>query len=371
MQEIAYILLVKKMSVYKITELKKILPSFIIALSGCVLVLCFPQKTADAVRTGIGFCMNILVPSLFPFMIISAFVSNSGLGYALGKALNKPAKLLFGLNGAGCIALLLGIIGGYPVGGATVGIMYDKGYMNEKQAEKAAYMCVCSGPGFLINFVGASLYSSAETGFLLYLSAVSAVIATGITVNLTIKSKDDTVQKTVPPKQREDIALSITRSVAQATKSTVDMCSAVILFCILANLGTSLISNYTVQKGFIILTEVTNACNILCGKESLVLIAFAVGFGGISVHFQIFRALGNVKINRLLFFVFRIIQGILTALFTKITLWFFPQTVQVFSSTQNSTAVMTSSSFFGSLMLIITAVCFLYSLKFNKNKIGG
>lgn len=88
-----------------------------------------------------------------------------------------------------------------------------------------------------------------------------------------------------------------------------------------------------------------------------------MGFGGLCVHFQIFAALGKLKINRLLFFFIRILQGLITALLTHFGLRLFVRKTAVFS-----TAAVDSSGFFGGsalsgAALLTVAVCFLFTLR--------
>ncbi len=367
MQVSAYILLVRELAVFKITDGKKIILPLFLAVLGAGALLIFPEEAAEGVRDGIGFCLNVLVPSLFPFMIISAFVSNSGLAAKCAALPDKPFEFLFGLRSSGCIPLLLAVIGGFPVGACAVSSLYKSGAISRSEAQRAAYFCICSGPGFLINFVGNSLYSNANTGIILYAASVIGVIATGIMVKLLVRNGDnDCRAESKTEKQTNDLSGAVIMSVSDASRSCLDMCAMVVLFTVIARFGTEIIHNDEILKCFLVLTEVTNACNRLCGTESIAFIAFAVGFGGISVHFQAYRALGGIKVKIWLYSLLRIFQGLITSAFTIILLWFFPQTQQVFSTVKSTAAEFTGTSVLGSAALILTAVCFLYTANFSK-----
>ncbi len=360
------------MRIYKITEIKKMLPSLLFAITASVLVLVFPKSTINGAIKGINFCLNVLVPSLFPFMVISSFIVSSGIYKLLSKPLNVITKVLFNLPGKCGTTILLSLIGGYPVGARGIESLYSKGVISNKQAEKMAYFCVCSGPGFLITFVGSTLYGNSQVGLIILISAVLSVIACGVITRFfgnSDKSVDN--NSNLEFNATLDFSYSLIKSVKDATKATVDMCAMVVLFNVLINFLEIAIQNESIKNLSYILFEVTTACNTLAGNVSLTIIAFAVGFGGLCVHFQVFQGLNGIKINKVIFFFFRIIQGVLTALFTKTILYFFPITEQVFYNTQNKTVAFSSSSYLGSLMLLITAVCFLYSLKTLNNNTGG
>ena len=91
-----------------------------------------------------------------------------------------------------------------------------------------------------------------------------------------------------------------------------------------------------------------------------------MGFGGICVHFQIFAALGEVKVSKVLFFFFRILQGLLTALFAHIMMSLSPAPIQVFSTKAQAEGTVFGGSLLSGAMLVATAVCFLISVKQRK-----
>lgn len=356
------------MRIYKTTEIKKLMLPLIFAVAFSSMVLIFPKEAISGAKDGLQFCGNVLVPSLFPFMIISSFAVNSGICNLLEKPLDKITKMVFRLPGSCGTTIFLSLFGGFPIGARGISALYREKVINHQQAEQMAYFCVCSGPGFLITFVGSYLYDNIKTGMILLISAVLAVIAVGVITG--VFSKHKSYENCIENKKiiTENFSLSLTKSVSDASKGIIEMCAMVILFNVLIAFGKIIISDGNILKLFYILTEVTTACNELAGNTSAVIIAFAIGFGGLCVHFQIFQALGEIKINKLKFFLFRIMQGILTALFAKIGFYFFPVTQQVFSNTQNTTAVISSSTYIGSIALILTAVCFLYSMKsYDKN----
>lgn len=372
MQKTAYILLVRLMRIFKITEIKRVLPYLLFSVITCGLVLSFPKCSANGVTKGIEFCLNILVPSLFPFMVLSSFMVTSGFYKFLAKPLGFITKTLFGLPAQCSTAVLLSIIGGYPVGARSVGNLYNNGVISRKQAEKMAYFCVSSGPGFLITFVGSTLYCNIQVGVILFVSSIISVFICGIIARFSIKTNVQVVNNSnIENTININFSSSLIKSVASGTKATIDMCSMVIVFNVLISFIDLLINNEYIKNLSYILFEVTTACNNLAGNTSISVVAFALGFGGLCVHFQIFQGIKSINISKRLFFLFRILQGIITALSTKVLLYFFPITQQVFNNMQNKTVVFSSSNCFGSLMLLITAVCFLYSIKLSNNKIGG
>ena len=52
-----------------------------------VLVLVFPQQTAQGIDEGIELCLKRIIPSIFPMMLVSVLVVESGYAQKLGKLL--------------------------------------------------------------------------------------------------------------------------------------------------------------------------------------------------------------------------------------------------------------------------------------------
>ncbi len=317
----------------------------------------FSKEISDGIFKGMCFCAEILAPSIFPFMIIAAVTANSSLSFS-GKAINNISNRVFGLSAKSLFAVILGISGGYPVGAVGINSLYKKGVISGKEAAKASYIAVGAGPGFLITFVGIRLLNSAEIGAVLFTAQIISVIILGIINRIVFGKENFNSDKEI---NISDKAGNIfIKSVRSAVYSLIEMCAVVCVF----SAAVSITEARLFYNDFIsVLLEVTTACYKLSESSNVILIAFAAGFGGLSVHFQIFGALGDIKINKLLFFLYRIIQGITTAFITYLFIKLFNITVPVFSSVKGNFTLGLSGSALGSCLLILTGICFLYSLK--------
>ena len=84
-----------------------------------ILLLRQAETAAQAARDGVQLCLTSVIPALFPFFAVSSLLVALGAAEAAGRALAHPFGRLFCCGGAGCAALLLGLVGGYPVGART------------------------------------------------------------------------------------------------------------------------------------------------------------------------------------------------------------------------------------------------------------
>ena len=101
-----------------------------------LLVLCRPNDTAEAVRTALSLCAKTVIPSLFPFMVISELIASLGIARWAGKIFSKPFHALFGINGSGASALILGILCGFPIGAKCAVSLYGSGQLSKEQTER-------------------------------------------------------------------------------------------------------------------------------------------------------------------------------------------------------------------------------------------
>ncbi|QNK41638.1 hypothetical protein [Caproicibacter fermentans] len=70
------------------------------ALTAACALLIFPVQAAQGAKNGIGYCLEVLVPSLYPFMVLSVFIVKSGLSRKISGIFEGPTQKLFRLPGS-------------------------------------------------------------------------------------------------------------------------------------------------------------------------------------------------------------------------------------------------------------------------------
>lgn len=363
----SYILSVISMYLSKALSKPLIIIKTALIAAVCGAVLFFSKECSSGIREGIELCMSVLVPSLFPFMVVSSLIVKSGTAIIIGKRLERFTKAVFGLPGCMAPVILLSMIGGYPVGAKGINELVKIGAVSKHQGKQAALFAVCAGPGFLISFVGASILGNMLFGTIILCSQCLSVIITGILSRLFFIGRDNSDNPEVYESSASPPGSALIEAVSDGTKSMLMICSFVLIFSSIIGVIDVYTKNEIIKSLLLSVLEVSTAVSKLGKTMPVELVAFVVGFGGICVHLQIFSVLCDTDISKGLFFIFRIFQGILTSLFTHIYLRFFPISIEVFSTSQVS-----SSSFFGGTVisafaLITVAICFLFSLRENNN----
>ena len=90
----------------------------------------------DSVAEALALCARSVVPSLFPFLVASSALLALGFGELAAPWLAGLMEPLFRVPGAGSAALVLGLVGGYPIGAKTAADLYRENLVSREEAER-------------------------------------------------------------------------------------------------------------------------------------------------------------------------------------------------------------------------------------------
>ena len=110
----------------------------------CLIVLILDSKTAiNGASSGITLCITCIIPTLFPFCVLSRLMCSTLLGKNLPflSCLKMP-------EGTESI-FVLSFIGGYPIGAQCIEDAYKNGSIPQEDANRMLGFCNNAGPAFL------------------------------------------------------------------------------------------------------------------------------------------------------------------------------------------------------------------------------
>ena len=110
-------------------------------------LLLLPEVSAQAAQDAMLLCAQTLIPSLFPFFVLSSLLIACGASELLSALLSLLMRPLFGLSGAGAAALALGLCGGYPVGARTAAELVETVHCRETRASGCSPSATTQGQG--------------------------------------------------------------------------------------------------------------------------------------------------------------------------------------------------------------------------------
>ena len=248
-------------------------------------LLFFPDVSAAAAREGVALCLQTVLPSLFPFFVLSSLLVQSDVPRLLSRAMAGVMYPLFGVSGAGASALILGLLGGYPVGARTVAELYGRGEIAREDAEQLLAFCNNSGPGFFLGVCGTAVFGCARAGAYLYLIHVGAALVTGVLLRRDLGLP----RRKAVSRQRAPFDLA---AAVQGSFAAVGSVSAFVIFFMVLLRLLSLVPALAALPplpraalfGFV---EMTNGVNALpATRAGFVLCAAIMNWGGLSVQAQ-------------------------------------------------------------------------------------
>lgn len=142
-----------------------------------MLLLIFDSKTAlEGARAGIDLCIRTVIPSLFPFFVLSMVLTGALMGTSLLWL--RPIGALCGIPKGAEPILISAFLGGYPVGAQAAAAAWRAGYLSRKDAERMLCFCSNAGPSFLFGMV-AAMFPEGKIPWLLWLIHIAGAILTG------------------------------------------------------------------------------------------------------------------------------------------------------------------------------------------------
>lgn len=320
----------------------KSFPSFltlVLILSFGAMLLMYPMESCTGAKEGLMICFNLIIPSLFPFFVLSSLLISLGYAAQLGSHLKQVMWPAFRLNGSCASAIILGALGGYPVGIRTTLELYEDRQCTKEDALHLSSFCNNCGPAFLFSVAGCGIFSSKAAGFLLLGTHLVAALLVGFFFRFYPFSKEVT-ENALPKVQKSRPFTSVFPDcVKDSFSATLNVCAFVILFSVLLKLAncSGVLPFFAEQLAhflpacfspelcysfiagcFEISTGIYSLSEISQSPLALPLAAFMLGFGGLSVHCQSLPFLNRCVSSIAPYFLGKILQGFLAAGMTAI-----------------------------------------------------
>ena len=258
-----------------------------------MLVLILDGKTAiSATQEGINLCLQTVIPSLFPFLLLSILLTSAFSGQALPSI--KPLCRLFNIPSGTESIFLSGFLGGYPVGAQCIGQAYRHGLLSQNTSLHMLRFCSNAGPAFLFGMVS-NFFENRFTVWLLWLVHILSAL-------LVAQCFPAAHEIIIPNNQFHSRSLSDTLRSALGTMSMI--CGWIIVFRIMTAFLNQWIfwlfpDEVTVAiTGFL---ELSNGCMALAmvtnEKIRFLICACMLSFGGICVTMQTASVIGELPIT--------------------------------------------------------------------------
>lgn len=320
---------------------RNIIPLFICFF--IILLLMFSKTNLIASKNGLILWATCIVPSLFPFFVATELLNQTKIPQLFGRYFYRYMKPIFNVPGEGAYAFIMGIICGYPTGAKIVSSFYNNGICTKAEAERMLAFTNNSGPLFIVGTVGVSFFGNTQIGVLLLFTHLLASLSVGILfsfisrffVKRFTRSANEKIYNTkeCTINNLGDFLMS---SISSSISTLFIIGGFVIIFSVIVSilnninffniftyLGIPLKYSKSIFSGIIELTTGISLASSIIAKNisyNIIICAFLLGFGGISVLLQVFSISSKANLSIKWYFYGKILQGSFAAFYTFIIL---------------------------------------------------
>lgn len=293
----------------------------------CAGALCLflidPATAAKGVQSGLRACVETIIPTMFPFFVLSRILL-SGQGAVWLSWPLRPLTAAMGISSPKApSAVVCGWLGGFAAGADQVSQLYREGEISKKQGSLLLIASTVSGPSFVAAGVGARLLGNAALGWMMFGAQCAAAALCAILFSFVIPQEKDGGSRGRAVQAK---GCDASEAVASAVQATTILCGYVTLFSFLSAYAAPLGNGVRYAVCFFL--EVTNACIAAAESDTglrAAMCAAALSAMGASVFLQV-RAFAGKEISLKPLLVSRIVHLPLMLFFIRLLLTMFPST---------------------------------------------
>lgn len=284
-------------------------------------IIIYPERYVTSCLEGFAMWAECVLPSLFPFIVISLIFIKTGMADKASLPLKRVTGAL-NLPQNAAVCFLLSILSGYPAGSRMVAEFYENGALTADDCDKLAPLCSTSGPLFIIGSVGFKMFGDKTLGIKIFaVHAAAALIVTLVYCRFRKKSGY------LPPKRVLNDGNLLYDTFYGAIVSVAVAGGFIAFFYTVAQFLMDFNVFFPLQCFFQLfmdgetakavclgIAEATTGCRCLAACSTPLkgaLAGFIITFGGISILAQQISYFSKTGVSAAKFVLFKFIEGLL------------------------------------------------------------
>lgn len=183
-----------------------------------IAVLSHPDATFQYAYEGLYQWAVKMVPTLFPFMMISSIMIYSGADLELGRILSYPLKRIYRYSTYGLYAIFMGFFCGFPMGAKVVSELCESNKLPKEEAVSLLGFCNNIGPAYFLGIILPILHACGYKNTLPFIFGMYGIPAVyGVFLSRRFsKTKSGINNSRTVPKDRSSETLSLTGCLKRA-----------------------------------------------------------------------------------------------------------------------------------------------------------
>ena len=256
---------------------------------------------------GIALCLKTVLPSIFPFLILSGVINRTLIGkrIPLLSTILRPCGIPIGAE----YIFILGFLGGYPLGAKCVYEAHKYGNLSSKDAKRMLGFCNNAGPSFIFGILG-SIFNDIRLAWLLWLVHILSAWIVGYILS---KKPDSAIS------MHDQVPFSLSEIVQSSVRTIGYICAWIVLFRVIITYLSKWLFSYIPAELSVLLTGILELANGCCNLEYLVdesskfiIASVILAFGGVSVAMQTKSITGELGFGY--YFPGKVLQSIISLL---------------------------------------------------------
>ena len=269
----------------------------------------------QTVNQSLDLWVNTLLPTLFPFFIISDILISYNIINIIPKNIKIFLCKLFNINENAISVFLLSLLSGFPSNAKITRTLYDNKKLNKNEASHILMFTHFSNPFFISMISSVFLNNSKITIIILLTQYLSNIILGIIVRNHHYITKSNTITTNY---KCQSFPNTLINAIKSSLNSVLLILGTLTSFLIFSKLITNLISlnnyNNTLLNGILELTSGLKSLSLLNIKEiyKVILSSIFITFGGFCIHMQVISQISDTEIKYKPFLIGRILQSFIS-----------------------------------------------------------
>lgn len=288
------------------------------------LMLLHSSETMAGALNGLNLWLFTVVPSLLPYMMISAFLTENGSFRLLSRFLSPVTKHVFGLSEECGYVILLGFLCGYPIGSKLSADLVKRNEISVREGQVLISFCNNVSPAFMITFliggvIGIPALSTKLLAVMLGVPLLLGILFSRASLYLERKKSLYSKQKTASEKQPASVQTSsFDVCITASFENCFRLGGYIILFSILSEfIRNVLAASPLLQNRICAMLEITSGLNIYAGNACPPYVLLTecpafTAFGGLCCLMQTHSMIRDSGLSLRLYFLSKLLTGAVT-----------------------------------------------------------
>lgn len=290
-----------------------------------VLLFVFSKDISSSIIFSISIWKDNLLPSLFPFFVMSDLLLAYGfvdiISFFLGAIMTK----WFYLPKDAAFAFFVSLFSGFPSGSKYVNDLLNAKKISIEDANYLIMFTHFANPFFIVTTIGLFLLSNVKAGYIILISHIlsNIIVAFIFRKKKVILNNDNNYKKAFYLSSPDKPFITIlTNSIFKSFKTLVNMLGIIMIFLMITTIIKKIIPVRGITNGLLSgFLEMTQGVKYISSLDISLpikasILSMIVSFSGLSVHFQVKSIIDETDIKYSNFLKARVVQSFISFFLT-------------------------------------------------------